>query len=58
MNKANKLIRLSSIINLFLGVLTIKIPIYREILLISGFILFILSNEEYETISKKVLYLI
>lgn len=58
MNKANKLIRLSSIINLFLGVLTIKIPIYREILLISGFILFILSNEEYETISKKALYLI
>lgn len=46
MNESNKLIKLSSILNLILGIFCYKIPFYREILLFTGFILFIISNEE------------
>lgn len=34
MNESNKLIKLSSILNLILGIFCYKIPFYREILLL------------------------
>lgn len=46
MNESNKLIKISSVLNLILGIFLIKVPFYREILLITGFILFVLSTEE------------
>ncbi len=56
MDKSTKLLKIAGIINLFIGILAIEIPLFREILLVSGFILYIISNEKY--LNKKLLYLL